>query len=158
MFLHAGLLHLVGNMLFFWIFAPSVEEAFGHLRFIVLYLLCGFAAGILHILTNIDSTIPAIGASGAIAGLMGAYFVLYPCSKITTLFIYRLIDVPAYLYLGCWILFQVLYASIYSSLDIRPSVAWYAHIGGFVSGVILTRIYKRIRSKNGIVKRGHAPL
>lgn len=145
MFLHKGLFHLLGNMLFLWIFADNVEEALGHARFLAFYFMFGFSASLLHILTNMHSTIPAIGASGAVAGVMGAYFALYPHAKIKTLVINQVIDVPAYLYLGGWIVIQVLYGMILYAQKVHACTGFFAHIGGFASGLILAGFFKRNR-------------
>ena len=156
MFLHKGLLHLVGNMLFLWVFADNVEEAFGHVRFLAFYLVFGFSASFLHILTNMHSNIPAIGASGAVAGVMGAYFALYPHAKIKTLVINQVIDVPAYLYLGGWIVMQVLSGMVLYSQKVHSSVGFFAHIGGFASGLILAGFFKRNREKKEQTQESHA--
>ncbi len=145
MFLHWGLLHLIANMFFFFIFAPHVEEGLGHLRFLLFYLLFGLIGGIVQFLVNIHSTLPAIGSSGAIAGVMGAYFMLYPNAKIRTLVINRVVNVPAYIYLGGWVSLQVIYGIVYLSQGVEGGVAWFAHIGGFVSGLVLAWPYRKKR-------------
>ena len=110
MFLHGGWLHFLGNMLFLWIFGDNVEDRLGHARFVVFYLLCGAAAAVAHVYMNPTSTIPTIGASGAIAGVLGAYFVLYPHSRVLALvplfIIWEIIEVPALIFLGIWFLMQ----------------------------------------------------
>ena len=148
MFLHVGILHLVGNMFFFWIFGDNVEEALGHWRFLGFYLLFGFVASLLHILTNMQSSIPTIGASGAVAGGMGAYLVRYPYAKVKTLFICRVIDIPAYFYLGGWIVLQVIYGMIYLSAGGHSGIAWFAHIGGFAAGMLLMWFSKSAEDRN----------
>jgi membrane associated rhomboid family serine protease len=145
MFLHGGFLHLGGNMLYLWIFGNNVEDAMGHGRFIVFYLLCGAAAALAQALPNPESTIPMIGASGAISGVLGAYVLLHPHARILVgipIFFYlHLTYLPASLMLGIWFLMQII-----SSFNINPEeggVAWYAHIGGFVAGLVLIPFFKR---------------
>jgi len=142
MFLHGGWLHLIGNMWFLWIFGDNIEDRLGHLRFLLFYLLCGLGAGLVHTLFNLGSTIPAIGASGAVAGVLGGYFLLFPGARVLTLvpfFVVFLAELPAWLILLYWFLLQVLSGAI--SLGARQGevggVAWWAHVGGFVSGFVL---------------------
>ncbi len=144
MFLHGGVLHLGGNMLYLWIFGNNVEEAMGHGRFIVFYLLCGLAAAFAQALPNPGSTIPMIGASGAIAGVLGAYLLLHPTARVLVLvplgFIFYTIYLPAAVVLGIWFLLQIV-----SSLGVSPEeggVAWFAHIGGFVAGLLLIPLFR----------------
>ncbi len=135
MFLHGSWVHLLGNMLFLWVFGDNVEDAMGHLRFIVFYLLCGMVAGFTHTLLEPASDMPMIGASGAIAGLLGAYLMLHPGVKILVLLLGRIpIYLPAYLLLFGWVVFQ--FYNVLSS-DANNVVAWWAHIGGFMTGMIL---------------------
>ncbi|HTW91865.1 MAG TPA: rhomboid family intramembrane serine protease [bacterium] len=140
MFLHGGFFHIIGNMLYLWIFGDNVEDAFGHFWFLIVYLLTGVAGSLLQIVLMPGSSVPTIGASGAISGVMGAYFVLYPRARVLTLipifFFIRLIYLPAPLLLGFWILFQVLYGCS-SAPGMGGGVAYFAHIGGFVAGLIL---------------------
>jgi membrane associated rhomboid family serine protease len=142
MFLHGGWAHFLGNMLFLWIFGDNVEDRLGHVRYVVFYLLCGVAAVIAHVYMNPASTVPTIGASGAIAGVMGAYFFLYPHSRVLALvplfIVFEIIEVPAILFLGIWFLMQFFYGV--GSLGTRTAaeaggVAFWAHIAGFVAGV-----------------------
>ena len=133
MFLHGGLLHLIGNMFFLWLFGDNVEDRFNRLGFFIFYLCCGLAASVLHSVLNWNSSIPTIGASGAISGIMGAYFVFYPTAKIKLFFIYKILRAPAFLYLGAWFLFQLMFGLIFKSADVS-NIAWFAHIGGFVFG------------------------
>lgn len=144
MFLHGGFLHIGANMLYLWIFGDNIEDRLGHTRYAVFYLLCGFIAAIAHAFANPASTLPAIGASGAIAGVLGAYLILFPKAKVTTLipvFILVFIrDIPAVIILGLWFVLQ-LFSGV-GSLGIRDAanaggVAYFAHIGGFVAGIIL---------------------
>jgi len=139
MFLHADILHLAGNLFYFWIFGDNLEESLGAIKFIVFYLFCGLVAGFIHTLSNPDSIVPAIGASGAISGIMGGYFILYPRVRLKMLFMGRLLYIPAAWYLGLWILLQILYAG--SGLS---GVAWFAHIGGFIGGALIIYILKEL--------------
>ena len=147
-FLHGGWMHVIGNMWYLWIFGDNVEDSTGHFRFLIFYLLCGILAGITHILLNPFSTVPTIGASGAIAGVMGAYFLLFPKSKILTLifiFIFiQIIEIPAVFFLGFWIILQFISGSMSRGLvDSGGGVAWWAHIGGFLVGVTLILLFKK---------------
>jgi len=149
MFMHGGLLHVGGNMLYLWIFGDNVEDRMGHGRFLAFYLLCGVAAALGQTFTAPDSTVPMVGASGAIAGVMGAYFVLFPHSRIVTLlpFIFiQIIEVPAVFFLGIWFLMQFLsgVGSIAASGS-RPvgGVAFWAHIAGFAAGVVGVFVFRR---------------
>jgi len=152
MFLHGGWLHLLGNMLYIWIFGDNVEDRMGRGRFIIFYLLTGYIATLTHVYFLPHSTVPMVGASGAIAGILGAYFVLYPRAKVLTLvpiFIFiTFIRIPALLFLGVWFLLQVINQTMISSAEAQ-SVAWWAHIGGFVAGAVLIKLFskrKNIRS------------
>jgi membrane associated rhomboid family serine protease len=144
MFLHGGLIHLLGNMLYLWIFGNNIEDYLGHVRFVLFYLICGLFAAFFHTLSDLNSPIPMIGASGAIAGVLGAYFLLFPRANVSTLFIIivfiKIIKVPAVLILGFWFLIQLLNAGTEGG-----SVAWYAHVGGFLTGLILVRFFKPAR-------------
>ncbi len=144
MFLHGGWLHLLGNMLFLWVFGDNIEDSMGHLRFVVFYLACGLAAGLTHSLMDPGSQIPLIGASGAIAGLLGAYLMLHPRVKVLVLVFSRIpLHLPAYLLILAWILFQ--FFSVWNTAE-GDNIAWWAHIGGFVAGMILIipMRYKRV--------------
>jgi membrane associated rhomboid family serine protease len=145
LFLHGGILHLLGNMLYLWIFGDNVEDAMGPLRFLLFYLVCGAVASLTHVALAPGSTIPLIGASGAIAGVLGAYIMLFPYARVLTIipifFFIRLITVPAVVLLGFWFILQVLSgAGAYSG---QSDVAWFAHIGGFVSGLLLVFVFRR---------------
>ena len=142
MFLHAGFIHLLGNMLFLWIFADNVEDAFGHLGFIPLYLVCGLAGIGLHAAVDPASMVPCIGASGAIAGMMGAYLVLHPEARINTLVFWTVIPIPAVFYIVVWFAFQLLNGFLYQALAIAAGVAWFAHIGGFLAGAVIAGVFK----------------
>ena len=148
MFLHGGFLHLIGNMWYLWIFGDNVEDRLGHFRFLLFYLLAGLGAGIVHTVLNYYVEIPSVGASGAIAGVLGAYLVLYPFARVLTLvpiFIFiQIIEIPAVIVLGLWFLLQFLSGA--STLGMSdPSaggVAWWAHIGGFVIGMLLLAVFR----------------
>jgi len=142
MFLHGGFWHLLGNMWSLYIFGDNVEDRLGPLRYLMFYLICGVASGVSHLLLNWHSNLPTIGASGAIAGVMGAYFILHPRSKILTLipifFIPYFIEIPAYVFLGLWFALQFISAT--ASQGQAGGVAWWAHIGGFIFGIIFLKI------------------
>ncbi len=143
MFLHGGFWHLLGNMWFLYIFGDNVEDRLGPFRYLVFYLLCGITSGLFHLLLNLHSNMPTIGASGAIAGVMGAYLILYPHSKILTLipiiFIPWFIEIPAFFFLGFWFVLQFLNAA--GSHGNIGGIAWWAHIGGFVFGIVFLKIF-----------------
>jgi membrane associated rhomboid family serine protease len=145
MFLHGGFMHFIGNMWSLYIFGDNVEEYFGHLRFLGFYILCGIISGLVHFFSNPISPIPTIGASGAIAGVMGAYFILFPRSKVLTfipIFIIPwFIKIPAVIFLGLWFFMQVLNAT--GSSAAGSGIAWWAHIGGFIAGILLVRLNKK---------------
>jgi len=145
MFLHGGWMHLIGNMLYLWIFGNNVEDAMGHGRFVVFYLVCGAVAVLAQALPAPDSTIPMIGASGAISGVLGAYLLLYPHARVLVLiplgFFSRVIYLPAMIVLGFWFLLQLL--STLLADPGRPGVAFGAHAGGFVAGMLLVPLFKR---------------
>jgi len=147
LFLHGNAVHLAVNMFFLWIFGDNVEDGMGHVPFLAFYILFGIAGGALHILANPFMNIPAIGSSGAVAGVMGAYFVLYPQAKLKTFIINRVIDVPALYYIGAWIFLQGVFAIVYFSGGMTGGLAWFGHIGGFISGVIMTWLLKRAKGK-----------
>ncbi|MDX1685846.1 MAG: rhomboid family intramembrane serine protease [Saprospiraceae bacterium] len=136
MFLHGGWLHLLGNMMFLWVFADNIEAVVGNRNFLVFYILGGLAASLAHILFNFDSPVPAVGASGAISAVLGAYLVVFPHSRIRTLVFYFFVSIPALWFLGLWIIQQII-SGIGSIGAVQTGgVAWWAHIGGFVFGVI----------------------
>jgi len=143
MFLHGGYLHLLGNMWFLYIFGDNVEDRLGPFRYLAFYLLCGITSGLSHLLFNFHSNMPTIGASGAIAGVMGAYLILHPHSKILTLipiiFIPWFIEIPAFFFLGFWFVLQFLSAT--GSHGNLGGIAWWAHIGGFVFGIVFLKIF-----------------
>jgi len=143
MFLHGGWLHLIGNMLFLFVFGRSVEDRYGHLKFLMIYFVSGLAAAVTHILLNAGSRVPTIGASGAIAGILGAYLVCFPTARVTTLiplfFFFWTVEIPALFLLGYWFLIQ--FVAGFQMLAIQSvtgsGVAWWAHVGGFVVGMVM---------------------
>jgi membrane associated rhomboid family serine protease len=145
MFLHGGWLHLIGNMWTLSIFGDNVEDTFGHGRFLAFYLLCGVLACLAQLAIAPHSAIPMVGASGAIAGVMGAYFFLFPHARILTLVpivFFVIIEVPAYIFLGIWFLVQFLSSSMSVGMaEVRGGVAFWAHIGGFAAGYFLVRLF-----------------
>jgi membrane associated rhomboid family serine protease len=143
MFLHAGFLHIAGNMLFLWIFGDNVEDFFGHFTYLFFYLACGIGAGLLHIFFNLGSTLPALGASGAISGVMGAYMLLYPRERILTLVFIFLVPIPAVFILGYWFLLQFLGGITALGGSASGGVAVWAHVGGFLLGMLLTALARR---------------
>lgn len=146
-FLHGGIAHILGNMWFLFIFGDNVEDRFGHLGYLLFYLICGVAAGVFHLVTNANSPVPTIGASGAIAGVMGSYFFLYPRATVLTvipLFIFlQFIVLPAPLFLGIWFLLQLFQGTMMSGAS---NVAWWAHIGGFAVGLAGTIVLARTKA------------
>ena len=143
MFLHGGLMHLLGNMLFLWIFGDNVEDYFGHAGYLFFYIVCGIGSGLVHVLFNLSSPLPAIGASGAISGVMGAYILLFPRHQILTFFFIFLIPVPAFLILGYWFVLQFLEGVGQLGMAARGGVAFWAHIGGFLMGMAITAMVRR---------------
>jgi membrane associated rhomboid family serine protease len=147
MFSHGGWMHLIGNMWFLWIFGNNVEDSMGHLRFVVFYLLCGFAAAALQVMTQPDSPVPMVGASGAIGGVMGAYIVLYPRVRVHMLVIFgfmvRTIPVSAAFMLGYWFLLQLLGGAVAAGRGGEGGgVAFWAHVGGFAAGALLVLLFR----------------
>jgi membrane associated rhomboid family serine protease len=140
MFMHASWLHIGGNMLYLWIFGDNIEDRIGHAKFLIFYLICGFAASAADILFKTNSIIPSLGASGAIAGVLGAYLILFPKRQIRVLMMRQIVNMPAFMVLGLWILLQ-----IYSQVSVAGAegggVAYMAHIGGFVAGVALIFLF-----------------
>jgi len=147
MFVHGGLFHVAGNMLYLWIFGDNVEDRMGHARFLAFYLFCGTAAALAQTFTSPDSTVPMVGASGAIAGVMGAYFVLYPKSRIVTLiplfFFFQIVEIPAIFFLGIWFVMQFLSGVGSIAASATGGVAFWAHVGGFVAGLVGVLILRR---------------
>jgi membrane associated rhomboid family serine protease len=146
MFLHSGWLHLIGNMWFLWVFGSHIENALGAARFLGFYLLCGVVSVVLQLTMNLGSPIPTLGASGAIAGVMGAFLILYPRARVVTLIILIIfittIEIPAYIMLIYWFAIQ-LFNGVYTAHAFSDSggVAWFAHVGGFLAGILLLRFF-----------------
>ncbi len=146
MFVHGGFWHLLGNMWSLYIFGDNVEDRLGSIKYLIFYIFCGWASGLSHLFTNWDSQIPTIGASGAIAGVMGAYLILYPRSRILTFipifFIPYFIEIPAFFFLGVWFFIQFLSAA--GTHGQTSGIAWWAHIGGFVFGIIFLKLFLKV--------------
>jgi len=150
MFMHGGWLHIGGNMLYLWIFGDNVEDNFGHLKYLIFYLLCGFAASFAQIAIDPDSPVPSLGASGAIAGVLGSYLIMFPRNKVRVLLpifiIWTVVSLPAVLVIGFWIVIQLFsqFAAIseHSAQTAGGGVAYMAHIGGFFAGVVLTFLFR----------------
>ncbi len=148
MFLHGGWMHLIGNMWFLWIYGDNVEDILGHFKYLLFYLLCGVAATLLQFLLNLDSRIPTIGASGAIAGVMGAYLIKFPHSKVVTLvpiiIFFTTMEIPAWLILVYWFVLQFFsgVGTVGQSHLNQGGVAWFAHIGGFLAGIALIHLLR----------------
>jgi membrane associated rhomboid family serine protease len=151
MFLHGGWVHLVSNMLYLWIFGDNIEDRLGHGRFLIFYLLCGLAAALAQIYLNPASRIPMVGASGAIAGVLGGYLLLFPHAHVLALvpivFFFQIVEIPAFIFLVFWFFMQFLSgaASIATTQETAGGVAWWAHIGGFVSGLALVYVFPKKR-------------
>ena len=151
MFMHLGWLHILGNMLFLWVFGDNVEDAMGHVLYAAFYLLVGIIASFAHSLTDVDSLTPAIGASGAVAGILGAYIVLYPKSVVTAVIpplFFLPLPVPAFVLIGIWFAIELVsgFASLgFGVVDVGSDVAYFAHIGGFVAGLVLIGLFGGFR-------------
>jgi membrane associated rhomboid family serine protease len=143
MFLHGGLMHLLGNMLFLYVFGDNVEDYFGHVGYLIFYLFCGVGSSMVHVLFNWGSSLPAIGASGAISGVMGAYAVLYPRANVLMLFFVFLIPIPAVFVLGYWFVLQFVEGVGMLGATNAGGVAFWAHIGGFLIGLAIAWMVKR---------------
>jgi len=140
MFLHGDFFHVAGNMLFLWIFGDNVEDYLGHFRYLLFYFASGFAAALLHILINFNSQVPTVGASGAIAGVMGAYFVLYPRARVLTWFFVFIVYLPAWLVLGYWFALNFLHGALADPSSAAGGIAFWAHVGGFIAGVLMIKV------------------
>ena len=136
MFMHASWMHIIGNMLYLWIFGDNIEDRLGHGKFIFFYLVCGLAASAAHVVFSANSVIPSLGASGAIAGVLGAYLILFPKKNVRVLFARQIVNMPAFIVLGLWIALQI-FSQIGVSGGQSSGVAYLAHIGGFVAGAVL---------------------
>lgn len=152
MFLHGGLFHVAGNMLYLWIFGNNIEDSLGHVKFLLFYLFSGIVAAYSHALTDPSSTIPMIGASGAVSGILGAYLLLFPHARVHTLiifgFFWQVVRIPAVVVLGFWIVLQVLNGILGAGALRHGGVAWFAHIGGFIAGISTIKLWrprKRVR-------------
>lgn len=145
MFMHGGIAHIGGNMLYLWIFGDNIEDALGHFRYLIFYLMGGLIASVAHIVSNLHSTIPTVGASGAIAAVLGAYIVLFPRARILTLiilgFFIRLTMVPAIIVLGLWFILQLFQGVLTLGMADMGGVAFWAHIGGFVFGMLMVKLF-----------------
>lgn len=154
MFLHGGWFHLISNMWALYIFGDNVEDRMGHVRFLLFYLLCGVAAAAAHVWTGPESVVPVIGASGALSGILGAYLILFPTARVITLvpllFLPWFVEIPAVLYLVIWFVSQ-LFNGLFSlgaagTVAAYGGVAWWAHVGGFVAGLVLVKLFERRRA------------
>ncbi|HEY3311617.1 MAG TPA: rhomboid family intramembrane serine protease [Anaerolineales bacterium] len=156
MFMHAGFTHLAGNMLYLWIFGDNVEDNMGAAKYLAFYLLGGMVASIAHIITNPGSQIPTVGASGAIAAVLGAYLVLYPHSRVLTFiplgFFMRLTAVPAYIVLGLWFILQLFSGVLSLGGPDVGGVAFWAHIGGFLAGVVMAKLFANPRQQEYVMR------
>lgn len=141
MFLHGSWLHFLGNMIYLYIFGDNVEDKFGHIKFLIFYLFCGTVATLFQVGVNPSSKIPIIGASGAISGVLGAYLVFFPRAKILTLvpigLLTRIVYIPAFLFLGFWFIIQIHALTLSSLIPSRSNIAWWAHVGGFLVGIVI---------------------
>jgi membrane associated rhomboid family serine protease len=147
LFLHGDFMHLAGNMLFLWIFGDNIEYTIGHFNYILFYLLCGLAATLVQVFIEPNSLLPIIGASGAISGVLGAYIIKFPKNKVTTLFIIiifiKIVKIRAVYLLGFWFIYQLLQGYFSLGQESMGGVAWFAHIGGFIIGIILVNIFQK---------------
>jgi membrane associated rhomboid family serine protease len=152
MFMHAGWIHLLGNMLYLWIFGDNVEDSFGHAKFLLFYLLCGIGATVAQVVFTATSSVPNLGASGAIAGVLGAYIVLFPRGQVRVMMGRGIIPMPALVVIGFWIVLQFVsgIGSISQSAE-TGGVAYLAHIGGFIAGIVLTFIFRTIGTRQATV-------
>jgi membrane associated rhomboid family serine protease len=150
MFMHGGLLHLGGNMLYFWIFGNNIEDRLGHLRFILFYLFCGLVSAYAHALSAPDSNIPMIGASGAVSGILGSYILLFPRAGVHTIvflgFFIQIVKVPALIVIGFWAIIQIVNGLVSHGMLQQGGVAWFAHVGGFLAGLLTIKLWQPRRS------------
>jgi membrane associated rhomboid family serine protease len=152
MFMHGGFFHLGGNMLYLWIFGNNIEDQLGHLRFVVFYLLCGIIAAYTYAATNSDSTIPMVGASGAVSGILGAYLLLFPRANVHTFiflgFFITTVKIPALIVIGFWAIIQFINILVSTGLHEKAGgIAWFAHIGGFLTGLATIKLWLPRRNK-----------
>jgi len=148
MFLHADLMHILGNMLFLYVFGDNVEDRMGHWKFLIFYIVFGIVADLVHFMTDPSSPIPAIGASGAISGVMGAYMVLFPFSRVRVFYRFFMVRLPAVVYLGFWFLLQLLESMIPG----YTGIAYWAHIGGFVAGMVVAILFRKKRKRQALIR------
>ena len=152
MFLHAGWLHLIGNMWYLWIFGDNIEDRMGHLRFLGFYVLCGIVASLTHVAFHSESSVPTIGASGAVAGVLGAYLISYPFARILTvipfIIVWPVVQLPAIVVLGFWFAVQIVNGTmgLGGNGAAGAGIAWWSHIGGFLAGLVLVRFLARPRT------------
>lgn len=151
MFLHGGILHVAGNMLYLWIFGNNIEDSLGHFKFLLFYLFSGVVAAYGHALTDPQSTIPMIGASGAVSGILGAYLLLFPHARVHTLiffgFFVQVVRIPALIVLGFWIVLQLLNGILGAGALQQGGVAWFAHVGGFLAGILTIKLWRPRRKR-----------
>lgn len=151
MFMHGGWAHLGGNMLYLWIFGDNIENRLGHGRYLLFYLVCGVIASLSHVFSTVmqshNSLVPSLGASGAISGVLGAYLLLYPSKKVQTIVLWYLVSVPAVLALGLWIAFQIISEMGILGGEGSGGVAYAAHIGGFIAGFLLIKLFDPVKKK-----------
>ena len=160
MFMHAGLAHLAGNLLYLWIFGDNIENRLGHSRYLLVYFVCGIIASLSHVFStlmlNQSSLVPSLGASGAISGVLGGYLLLYPTRKVHAILLWYMVSIPALLALGLWIAFQVISGLGMLGGDESGGVAYAAHIGGFIAGFLLIKFFdpvKRVVTKEPFIRR-----
>jgi len=150
MFMHGGLFHIFGNMLYLWIFGNNIEDRIGHFRFIIFYLFCGIIAAFSHTLAAADSNVPMIGASGAVSGVLGAYLLLFPYARVHTViflgFFVQTVQIPALIVIGFWAIIQIVNGLITQGLLNQGGVAWFAHVGGFIAGLVTIKLWLPRRS------------
>lgn len=146
MFMHGGVFHIFGNMLYLWIFGNNIEDRLGHLRFILFYLFCGIVAALSHTLTASGSDVPMIGASGAVSGVLGAYLLLFPMARIHTIiflgFFVQTVQIPALIVIGFWAIIQLVNGLIMQGMASQGGIAWFAHAGGFLAGLISIKLWQ----------------
>jgi len=152
MFMHGGLFHLGGNMLYLWIFGNNIEDRLGHMRFIIFYVLCGIIAAYSHAISEPISMIPMIGASGAVSGILGAYLLLFPRARVHTLlflgFFVQVVRLPAVFVIGFWIVIQFINGLISKGVAAQEGVAWFAHIGGFIFGILMIKLFLKSKKRH----------
>jgi membrane associated rhomboid family serine protease len=158
MFMHGGIAHIAGNMLFLWIFGDNIEDRLGHVRYVIFYLVCGVIASLAHVFTTAafageqsDMLIPSLGASGAISGVLGGYLLLHPSRRVTVILFRFLTDVPAYVAIGIWFAFQLVSGlGVFGSGSQKGGVAYAAHVGGFLAGLVLIKFFDRGKATAGV--------